>query len=88
MKFVWEKEVVEFGYGPPRGDGNSGSHRGGNPNPKIDIFIQDVGRQGLYGYCTSDDPRIRAQNNISAYCVFDDDFSKKQFGGAATASPR
>jgi mannose-6-phosphate isomerase-like protein (cupin superfamily) len=84
MSFVWNKEVVDFGYGPPRGDGNSGSHRSGNPNPKIDIFIQDVGRQGLYGYCTSDDPKIRTQNNISAYCVFDDDFSKKQFGGAAT----
>jgi hypothetical protein len=84
MSFVWNKEVVDFGYGPPRGDGNSGSHRGGNPNSKIDIFIQDVGRQGLYGYCTSDDPKIQTQNNISAYCVFDDDFSKKQFGGAAT----
>jgi hypothetical protein len=81
MKFVWAKEVNAFDYGPPRGDGNSGSHRGGNPNSKIDIFIQDVGRQGLYGYCTSDDPRIQVQNNISAYCVFDDDFSKKQFPG-------
>jgi hypothetical protein len=81
MNVVWNKEVVQYGYGAPKGDGNSGSHRGGNPNRKIDIFIQDVGRQGLYGYCTSDDPRIQVQNNISAYCVFDDDFSKKQFPG-------
>ena len=35
------------------------SHHGGNPNSKIDIFIQDVGRFGLYGYCTTDDPRYR-----------------------------
>ena len=36
-----------------------------------------------------DDPRIQIQNNISGYCVFDDDFSKKQFGGGggATACP-
>jgi hypothetical protein len=84
MNFVWTKEVNQYNYGAPMRDGNSGSHRGGNPNSKIDIFIQDVGRQGLYGYCTSDDPRIQVQNNISAYCVFDDDFSKKQFSGAAT----
>jgi hypothetical protein len=85
MNFVWQKEVVDYGYGPPKGDGNSASHHGGNPNSKIDIFVQDVGRQGLYGYCTSDDPRIQFQNNLSGYCVFDDDFSKKQFsGGGAT----
>ena len=84
MSEVWNREVVDFGYGAPKSDGNSGSHRGGNPSPKIDIFVQDVGRQGLYGYCTSDDPRIQVRNDISAYCVFDDDFSKKQFGGAAT----
>jgi hypothetical protein len=81
MKLVWNKEVNAFKYGAPMGDANSGSHHGGNPNKKIDIFIQDVGGQGLYGYCTSDDPRIQTQNNISAYCVFDDDFSKKQFPG-------
>ena len=58
MNFVWQKEVVDYGYGAPKGDGNSGSHRGGNPNSNIDIFIQDVGSQGLYGYCSSDDPGI------------------------------
>jgi len=85
MNVVWKKEVTDFGYGAPKGDGNSGSHHGGNPNKKIDIFIQDVGRQGLYGYCTSDDPRIMFANDVSGYCVFDDDFSKKQFsGGGAT----
>ncbi len=81
MNVVWSKEVNQYNYGAPKGDGNSGSHRGGNPNSKIDIFIQDVGRQGLYGYCTSDDPKIQVRNDISAYCVFDDDFSKKQFPG-------
>jgi hypothetical protein len=84
MNFVWQKEVVDYGYGAPKGDGNSGSHRGGNPNNRTDIFIQDVGRFGLYGYCTSDDPNSQFRNDISAYCTFDNNFSKKQFGGAAT----
>jgi hypothetical protein len=81
MNVVWAKEVTDFGYGAPKTDGNSGSHHGGNPNSRIDIFVQDVGRFGLYGFCTSDDPKIQVQNNISAYCVFDDDFAKKQFPG-------
>jgi len=81
MNFVWSKEVVQYGYGPPKPDGNSSSHRGGNPNSRIDIFVQDVGRFGLYGYCASDDPRINVRNDLSAYCTFDDDFSKRQFPG-------
>jgi Family of unknown function (DUF6055) len=84
MKTVWNTEVGTLGYDPPMADGNSGSHHGGNPNQKIDIYLQDVGRFGLYGYCTTDDPRYSQQSNVSAYCVYDDDFSKKQFAGAAT----
>jgi hypothetical protein len=81
MNVVWTKEVETFNYGAPKGDGNSGSHHGGNPNSRIDIFIQDVGRFGLYGLCSTDDPRIQVQNDVSAYCIFDDGFSKKQFPG-------
>ena len=84
MNTVWNTEINTLGYQKPLKDGNSGSHHGGNPNQKIDIYLQDVGRFGIYGYCTTDDPRYSKQSNVSAYCVYDDDFSKKQFGGAAT----
>jgi hypothetical protein len=84
MTQVWNKEVTDLGYHAPMSDAGSGSHHGGNPNKRIDIYLQDVGRFGLYGYCTTDDPKYSQQSNVSAYCVFDDDFSKKQFGGAAT----
>jgi len=79
MSTVWKTEVVKLGYRAPLGDAGSGAHRGGNPNGKIDIFIQDIGDQGYYGYCTTDDPRFGQRSDVSAYCVFDDDFSKKQF---------
>ncbi len=84
MNTVWNTEISTLGYQKPLKDGNSGSHHGGNPNQKIDIYLQDVGRFGIYGYCTTDDPRYSKQSNVSAYCVYDDDFSKKQFGGGAT----
>jgi hypothetical protein len=81
MKTVWKKEIGLLHYHAPLADGNSGSHHGGNPNKKVDIYLQDVGDQGLYGYCTTDDPRFSHQSNVSAYCVFDDDFSASQFSG-------
>jgi hypothetical protein len=84
MTEVWNKEVTDLGYHAPMSDAGSGSHHGGNPNKRIDIYLQDVGRFGLYGYCTTDDPKYSTQSNVSAYCVFDDDFSRRQFGGAAT----
>jgi hypothetical protein len=83
MSTVWDKEVNQLHYQAPLGDGNSGSHHGGNPNNKIDIYLQDVGGFGIYGYCTTDDPRYSSQSEVSAYCVFDDDFSKKQFSFGA-----
>ncbi len=81
MTTVWDTEIDTLGYNAPLPDGASGSHHGGNPNPKIDIFLQDVGRFGIYGYCTTDDPKYSKRSDVSGYCVFDDDFSKKQFGG-------
>jgi hypothetical protein len=81
MKTVWSKEISTFGYRKPKPDKPYGGHRGGNPNSKLDIFIQDIGRFGLYGYCTTDDPRRGKRRDVSAYCVFDDDYKRKQFPG-------
>jgi hypothetical protein len=74
---VWSTEVGRFGYRRPLSDLTSSRHRGGNPNGKLDVFIADVGSDGLYGYCASDDPRRGRQ--LSAFCVLDDDYSAAQF---------
>jgi hypothetical protein len=81
MNEVWNQEITTLGYRAPRADKPTGGHRGGNPNTKIDIFIQDVGRPsiGVYGYCTTDDPRRSVRRDVSAYCVLDDDYSASQF---------
>ena len=81
FKTVWNAEVGRLGYRTPRSDSTS---RYGGPNGKLDVFIADVGAQGLYGYCTTDDPARNRQRAVSAYCVVDDDFARRQFGGAAT----
>ncbi len=66
---------VDSGYRRPDSDGKRGGRRG-----KVDIYLADLGDQGLYGYCTSDQPqKSNGTKNYWAYCAIDDDFSKKQF---------
>ena len=79
--YVWNTEVGRFGYRAPRSDRTSRNH---GPNGGLDVYIADVGALGLYGYCTTDDPARGPRGYVSAYCVVDDDFARRQFGGAAT----
>jgi hypothetical protein len=81
MKTVWSKEISNLGYKKPKPDPPFGGHHGGNPNSKLDIFIQDVGRFGIYGFCTTDDPKSNVRRDVSAYCVFDDNYAGSQFPG-------
>jgi hypothetical protein len=68
------QQYVAAGYRAPRRDGT----RGGNN--KTDIYIRDVGAQGLYGFCTTD-KRFRARGPFDAwaYCVLDNDYRRRQF---------
>jgi hypothetical protein len=79
MSEVWTTEITNLGYRKPKADKPTGGHRGGNPNTKLDIFIQNIGRDRIYGYCTTDDPRRSKRRDVSAYCVLDDDYSSNQF---------
>ncbi len=79
LKAVWRREVVGLGYRAPRRDRGRRRHQG--PNRGIDVYLADVGFKGEYGYCTTDH-RSRAQRKLGiapAYCVLDNNFSKKQF---------
>jgi hypothetical protein len=81
FRTVWRREVGAFHYSPPRSDLRSRNH---GPNRKLDVYVADVGSIGLYGYCTSDDPARARRRSVSAYCVVDDDFARRQYEGAAT----
>lgn len=66
---VWNREVGAFGFRAPPSDGDA----------YFDVYLQDVGSQGLYGYCAPD----KNARHSSSYCVLDNDFASSQFGGAA-----
>jgi len=84
MDAVWGAEVTTRGYRAPLSDVLSPANGG---DAKLDVYLADVGSQGLYGYCTTDDPNDPQSPfsgpstdwAVSAYCVLDNDFSPAQF---------
>ncbi|KRF30334.1 MXAN_6640 family putative metalloprotease [Nocardioides sp. Soil805] len=51
------------------------SDRGAGGTPQFDIYLQDVGRRGLYGYCAPEQLVPGQRNVASSYCVLDNDFT-------------
>jgi hypothetical protein len=76
LKNVWKVELGRLGYRRPVKDGRIGG-RGG----KFDVYLKELGSQGLYGYCAPE-YRVRGYRRLAnAYCVLDNDFARSQFGG-------
>lgn len=71
---VWSTEVGAMGYRAPLADATSTDH---GPDGKLDIYLTNLGPQGLYGYCTSDDPGLTFTR--SAYCVVDNNYTEGIF---------
>src|SRR5689334_1027204 len=73
MGRVWNREIGKLGYRAPLKDGKHGG------NGKLDVYLKDLGGQGIYGYCT---PEFRGPTprTASGYCALDNDFSRSQFG--------
>ncbi|MGH2806913.1 MAG: MXAN_6640 family putative metalloprotease, partial [Actinomycetota bacterium] len=81
MTEVWTAEVDQMGWRAPRPDSTSSNGGGG---PQLDVYISDLGQFGAYGYCTTDDPKSRtapSTYDVSAYCVFDNNYAEAVFGG-------
>jgi hypothetical protein len=76
MTTVWTKELDDFGFRQPKGDANSDNNGG---DERTDVYLADIGSDGVYGYCSSDDPGYVNRNNVSAYCVLDNDYSLQEF---------
>ena len=67
---VWGRVVDAGGYSKPLPDEKG-------PNSKLDVYLVDIGNDGLYGYCTPEP--VGQGRSEAAYCVLDDDYAKTQF---------
>jgi len=79
MNTVWKKEVNKLGYRPPVKDGG----RGGNS--KFDVYLKQLGDQGLYGYCAAERQKPGYKWLASGYCVLDNDFAEFPLGPTKSA---
>lgn len=75
MKAVWRKEVGKLDYRRPVKDGRRGGKGG-----RFDVYLKDVGSQGLYGYCAPELTKRGYRRLASGYCVLDNDFARSQYG--------
>jgi len=84
---VWAQEVTADGYRAPKSDidsDNNGMSASDATGAKFDVYLANLGDDGLYGYCTSDDPNFDHGStyqffDASAYCVVDNNFTEAIF---------
>lgn len=78
---VWFQQVNLIEYRAPLDDSDSPNDGGGG---SFDVYLDDLGADGVFGYCTSDDPDEGTPRTfaISAYCVVDNDYHEDQYGTA------
>ena len=71
-----------LGYRAPLSDITSNDN---GLNAKFDVYLDDLGSDLVYGYCTTDDPNRDSTEifAVSAYCVLDNDYDPSQFGTGA-----
>ena len=72
FEHVYQVENVQLGWQPPKPDGT----KGGDLN-KVDVYVQDVGGRGLFGYAAAD--LGQHGHSQTAYLVMDNDYSHAQF---------
>jgi hypothetical protein len=80
---IWFQEIETIGYREPLTDVDSPNNGG---DLMLDVYLDDLGADGVFGYCTSDDPAAGDPGvyAVSAYCVIDNDFAPEQYGDDET----
>ena len=84
LEHVWSVEVPMMRRQPLSDGGTPGDVS--NPDNRVDVFLEDLGSNGYYGYCTTDDQSGSRQ--VPAYCALDNDFARAQYGSAPLSSLR
>jgi hypothetical protein len=51
------------------------SDSGRGESAQFDVYLADISRAGLYGYCAPEAPVPGSPGHASSYCVFDNDFA-------------
>jgi hypothetical protein len=82
LESLWQKEVVEYGFNPPKSDIDLASH---GPDGRFDVYLADIVDQGILGYCAAEPPPNYQFWDVPGYCVLDNDYSPVQIGAPGLA---
>jgi hypothetical protein len=79
FEHVYAVENVDLGWRAPKTDGTRGCEAGAPSNcpGKTDVYIKEIGGQGIYGYAAPDPGQNGAHQ--FAYLVMDNDYNADQF---------
>jgi methionine-rich copper-binding protein CopC len=79
FEHVYAVENGDLGWNPPKSDGSRGCENGPAAGcaGKTDVYIKEVGDQGIYGY-SAPDPGQSGSKQF-AYLVMDNDYNSSQF---------
>jgi hypothetical protein len=78
---VWTTEVTNMGYRAPLPDAPGGGRT--NPDARNDVYIEDLGASGLYGFCQPEPPAGSSTFDAPGFCGVDNDFAPDQFPSGA-----
>lgn len=74
FEFVAARENAQLGWPAPISDGTAG---GGD---EFDVYVGDIGGQGVYGYAQYEQPSDPDSVHYPAYMAMDNDYSFAEFG--------
>jgi hypothetical protein len=78
FEYVYGREVTQLHYRSPLDDGDG----------HLDVYLQQLGDQGIYGYCNVSGRSPDGGYTSPAACAVDNDFSQAEFGAAPLSSLR
>lgn len=76
---VYRAETGALGYRNPASDLVATDNGG---DARLDVYLADIGGQGLFGYCAPEGPAGSSAYAAYGYCVLDNDYASRQFGTA------
>lgn len=77
LEEVWDEEIGRLGFRQPLSDqGEPSFGSSSNPDGRIDVFLADIGDDGIYGYVSSDSNGAQ----VAPYIVLDNDFTEFALG--------
>jgi hypothetical protein len=83
VELAYATETGPLRWPAPISDGSLGG-----PGGKTDVYLADVGEQGIFGYTAPDpEPAQRCSRRCHAYLVLDDDYSPAEFEYANPGIP-